>query len=42
MQRHQINDLDWLGATFERIGCMRKQWLLPLRDLVCVQFKLIA
>lgn len=42
MQRHQVNDLDWLGATFERFASMCEQLLLPLSNLVCVQLELVA
>ena len=39
---HQIHYLDWLGVTFESIRCMRQQLLLALRNLVGMQFELIA
>ena len=42
MQRHQLNDLARLGATFESICRMREQLILAHRNLVYVQFELIA
>jgi hypothetical protein len=42
MRRHQVNDLGRLGTTFQSICCMREQLLLALRDLVRVQFELVA